>query len=122
MKKGFWKTISAYTKGYEKHLKIGVIFSLITGIAVAAQPLIIKYIVDDGIMAPLENIDKMKAVGFFCIIYLLFAALRFIAFGTAYNSSQKLMEGCLCNMRNAFFAKVQHLSMSFYVIRFAKAA
>lgn len=114
MKKGFWKTISAYTKGYEKHLKIGVVFSLITGIAVAAQPLIIKYIVDDGIMAPLENIDKMKAVGFFCIIYLLFAALRFIAFGTAYNSSQKLMEGCLCNMRNAFFAKVQHLSMSFY--------
>ena len=66
MKKSFWKTMSVYTKGYEKHLKIGVIFSLITGVAVAAQPLIIKYIVDDGIMAPLENTQKMKVVGFYC--------------------------------------------------------
>ena len=114
MKKSFWKTMKTYTKGYEKHLTIGVVFSLITGVAVAAQPLIIKYIVDDGIMAPLENTQKMKAVGFFCIVYLLFAALRFVAFGIAYNSSQKLMEGSLCSMRNAFFEKIQHLSMSFY--------
>ncbi len=114
MKKSFWKTMSNYTKGYEKHLTIGVVFSLITGVAVAAQPLVIKYIVDDGIMAPLENVQKMKAVGFFCIVYLLFATLRFVAFGIAYNSSQKLMEGSLCSMRNAFFAKIQHLSMSFY--------
>lgn len=105
MKKSFWKTLSAYTKGYEKHLTIGVVFSLITGIAVAAQPLVIKYIVDDGIMAPLENEQKMKTVGFFCIVYLLFAAMRFIAFGISYNSSQKLMEGALCNMRNAFLQK-----------------
>ena len=108
MKKSFWKTMSNYTKGYEKHLTIGVVFSLITGVAVAAQPLVIKYIVDDGIMAPLENVQKMKAVGFFCIVYLLFATLRFVAFGIAYNSSQKLMEGSLCSMRNAFFAKIQH--------------
>ena len=64
MKKSFWKTMSVYTKGYEKNLKIGVVFSLITGIAVAAQPLIIKYIVDDGIMAPLENTQKMSFTRF----------------------------------------------------------
>ena len=48
-KNNFWITVSKYAKSYKKELIISMIFSLLTGVAVAVQPLIIKYIVDNGI-------------------------------------------------------------------------
>lgn len=114
MKKSFWKTISRYTKGHEKKIFVSVLFSFITGIAVAIQPLVIKYIVDDGIMADIAKDEKLRIVTFFCALYVLISFLRITFFGIAYNATNKLMEGTLCNLRNAFFAKVQNLSMSFY--------
>jgi len=114
MKKSFWKTISRYTKGHEKKIFVSVLFSFITGIAVAIQPLVIKYIVDDGIMADIAKGEKLRIVTFFCALYVLISFLRITFFGIAYNATNKLMEGTLCNLRNAFFAKVQNLSMSFY--------
>lgn len=114
MKKSFWKTIGLYTKGHEKKIGISVLFSLFTGIMVALQPLVIKYIVDDGILADIPNYDKLRVVGFLCVLYILLSFLRISSFGVATNAMHKLMEGTLCNLRNAFFAKVQNLSMSFY--------
>ncbi len=114
MKKNFWSIISRYTKGHERKIAVSVIFSLITGVMVAVQPLIIKYIVDDGILADIETSVKLKTVGFFCALYVAVSFLRVSCFGIATNSTNNLMEGTLCNLRNAFFAKVQNLSMSFY--------
>ena len=114
MKNSFWKTISRYTKGHEKKMFIAILFSFVTGIAVAIQPLVIKYIVDDGIMADLAKDDKLRTVAFLCGLYVLVSLLRIAFFGIAYDAANKLMEGTLCNLRNSFFAKVQNLSMSFY--------
>lgn len=110
----FWKTLSQYIKGYEKNIFISVVFSLITGIMVAIQPLIIKYIVDDGILAEIEINQKLKIVAFLCIVYFVVSFLRVSMFGIASHSMYKLMEGTLSNLRNAFFSRVQRLSMSFY--------
>ena len=114
MKKSFWKTIGLYTKGHERKIVISVLFSLITGVMVALQPLVIKYIVDDGILADIATDSKLKTVGFLCGLYILISFLRISSFGVANNATHKLMEGTLCNLRNSFFAKVQNLSMSFY--------
>ncbi len=114
MKKSFWKTIGLYTKGHERKIAISVLFSLITGVMVALQPLVIKYIVDDGILADIATDSKLKTVGFLCGLYILISFLRISSFGVANNATHKLMEGTLCNLRNSFFAKVQNLSMSFY--------
>ncbi len=113
-KNSFWKTISQYTHGYEKNIFVSVIFSLLTGIMVAIQPLIIKYIVDDGILIDADVDIKLKRVTFFCLCYFIISFLRISLFGISYNSMYKLMEGTLSNLRNSFFSSVQRLSMSFY--------
>ena len=107
--KGFWKIISGYIKGYEKNIIISVIFSVITGVTLSLQPLVIKYIVDDGIMSDLADDAKFKMVGIFCAVYVVLSFIRLAAFGVASYSTNTLMEGVLFNLRNAFFGKVQHL-------------
>ena len=113
-KLNFWKTMSQFIGGYKKNVFVSVIFSLLAGIAVAVQPLIIKYIVDDGITADIEVQMKLKIVLTFCGIYVLISIFRVTIWGVAINSMYKLMEGTLFNLRNKFFASVQELSMSFY--------
>lgn len=113
-KPNFWKTISHYIKGYEKNVVVSVLFSLLTGVMVAIQPLIIKYIVDEGILADIVIDQKLKIVAFLCILYTVISFLRISVFGIAAHSMYKLMEGALSNLRNAFFSSVQRLSMSFY--------
>ena len=76
MKKSFWKTIGLYTKGHERKIVISVLFSLITGVMVALQPLVIKYIVDDGILADIATDSKLKTVGFLCGLYILISFLQ----------------------------------------------
>lgn len=110
----FWGTLSRYFKGYEKNIVISVIFSLITGIMVAVQPLMIKYIVDDGILADVHIKKKLTIVAVLCFLYALISFLRVSMFGIAAHSMYKLMEGTLSNLRDAFFSSVQRLSMSFY--------
>lgn len=110
----FWSTMSQYIGGYKKNVFVSVIFSLLTGVAVAIQPLMIKYIVDDGINADLPIDSKMRTVLIFCFIYVVLSFSRIALFGVAANSMYKLMEGTLSNLRNDFFSRVQDLSMSFY--------
>ena len=45
----FWGIMLGFAKGEGKHLIWAMIASVITGIVVAIQPLVIRYIVDDAI-------------------------------------------------------------------------
>ncbi len=114
-KLNFWKTLSQYIGGYKFRIFVSVIFSLLTGIMVAAQPLIIKYIVDDGISNTAASADmRVRIVVFFCGVYVLISFLRIFLWAIAANSMYNVLEGTLTNLRNAFFTSVQNLSMSFY--------
>lgn len=111
----FWKTLSQYIGGYKFRIFVSVIFSLLTGIMVAAQPLIIKYIVDDGISNTSAASEvRVKTVAIFCGVYVLISLLRILLWAVAANSMYNVLEGTLTNLRNAFFTSVQNLSMSFY--------
>ena len=82
----FWKTLSQYIGGYKFRIFVSVIFSLLTGIMVAAQPLIIKYIVDDGISNTAASADmRVRIVVFFCGVYVLISFLRIFLWAIAAN-------------------------------------
>ncbi|MDY3927778.1 MAG: ABC transporter ATP-binding protein [Clostridia bacterium] len=113
--KGFWKYMHKYIKPYYKKLVITMLGAIIVGVCVALQPLVIKYIVDDGISNNALSPDgKIKYVMGMCIVYLILAATRISLWRLAFINMLKSLEGCLFNLRSHFFAHVQHMCMRFY--------
>lgn len=113
--KGFWKYMHKYIKPYYKKLVITMLGAIIVGVCVALQPLVIKYIVDDGISNNALSPDgKIKYVLGMCLVYLILAATRISLWRLAFINMLKSLEGCLFNLRSHFFAHVQHMCMRFY--------
>ncbi|MBP3360627.1 MAG: ABC transporter ATP-binding protein [Clostridia bacterium] len=115
MKSNFFKTILNYTRGKRKNLILAVIFSFLTGIAVAVQPLIIKYIVDEGIQnAALTDEKKFMTVLVFCIIFISVSVFRMTMWAVGYKNMLISLENFLFNIRTDFFSHIQNLCMKFY--------
>lgn len=115
MKTAFWKTLWKYMEGYHKNVFIAVLFSGITGIFVAIQPLILKYVIDEGIQNMALPADgRMKVVILFCGIYVCVYLMRLIAWAIGYHNTLLSMEGFLFNIRSGFFYHIQHLCLRFY--------
>lgn len=111
----FWKHMNKYIKQYRGKLIFTAFSSVIVGICFACQPLIIKYIVDDGISnAALSNAEKIRYVGIMCGIYLFFGATRIFMWRLGFKNMMQALEGSLFNLRSHFFNHVQHLCMRFY--------
>ncbi|MBE5040896.1 ABC transporter ATP-binding protein [Ructibacterium gallinarum] len=114
-KRGFWKTIYEYSKKYQRNLVTAVLFSLLTGIAVAVQPLIIKYIVDDGIQNTAVEPDmRIKIAVFYCLIYVGVCIFRMSMWAIGYRNMLQGLEGFLFRIRSEFFDHIQTLCMRFY--------
>ena len=113
--KGFWKYMHRYIKPYYKKLVITMLGAVVVGVCVALQPLVIKYIVDDGISnEALSANEKIRFVIGMCIFYLVLAASRISLWRLAFINMLKSLEGSLFNLRSHFFAHVQHMCMRFY--------
>ncbi len=112
---GFWKYIKRYIKPYYSKLATAMVLAGFVGVGVAMQPLIIKYIVDDGILNDaLSQAGKIKYVAFMCGIYVLLGVLRISAWRIAFSSAIKTLEGSLFNLRSHFFSHVQNMCMKFH--------
>ena len=69
--KGFWKYMHRYIKPYYKKLVVTMLGAIVVGVCVALQPLVIKYIVDDGISnEALSANEKIRFVIGMCIAKL----------------------------------------------------
>ena len=113
--KGFWKHIFPYMKPFTKKLMFTSVCAMVVGVFVALQPLVIKWIVDDGISNnALDNSQKLKFVIEMCILYLIFSFGRVGFWATAYLNILKTLEGILFSIRSKFFAHVQNMCMRFY--------
>ena len=111
----FWPIIFGYAKGQYGRFTIAVICSLFTGIMVAVQPLIIKYVVDNGITNTEASADlRLKIAGFFCALYILVSLLRVTFWATGYKQAVKSLESVIFNIRSKFFYHVEHLCMRFH--------
>lgn len=113
--KGFWKYMGKYIAQYRKKLVFSIIGAGLVGICVAFQPLVIKWIVDDGITNDaLASDDRIRFVASMCLVYLLLAAGRITIWRVAFINMLKSLEGCIFNLRSHFFSHVQNLCMKFY--------
>lgn len=112
---GFWKYIAVYMKEYQSKLVVTMVAACIVGVFVAIQPLIIKYIVDNGITNTLlTSKEKIEYVGIMCGVYIIIAALRIGVWRIGYSNMLKSMEGTLYNLRSHFFSHVQAMCMRFH--------
>lgn len=111
----FWHHMNRYIKEYRKKLVFTAFSSVIVGVCVACQPLIIKYIVDNGISNhALSPKDKLSFVSLMCIVYLVFGATRIFMWRLGFKKMMEALEGSLFNLRSHFFNHVQHMCMRFY--------
>lgn len=114
-KRNFWKTIWKYVGDSRKNLIIAMILSFIVGAFVAAKPILVKFIIDDGITnTNLSDIDKMTTVAFFCLILITVHFLQMILWGVAYHNLLKGLEEFMLKMRSKFFSHVKALCMRFH--------
>lgn len=114
-KRNFWKTIWKYVGDSRKNLIAAMIFSFFVGFFYAIKPIIIKFIIDDGITnTALSDADRMKTVAFFCLMYVIAQALTTSLWGVAYRKLLKGLEDFMFKMRSAFFEHVQTLCMRFH--------
>lgn len=112
---GFWKTVFKYADVYRKNLYIAVVFSLLTGVAVAVQPLVIKDIIDKGIQnTALEPEARLKTVLFYCCLYMGICVFRMTMWAIGYRNVLIGLEGFLFKIRSSFFNHIQSLCMRFY--------
>ncbi len=111
----FWKHMYKYIKEYRSNLVITAVTSVLVGVCVACQPLIIKYIVDDGISNnSLLQESKMTFVGIMCLLYIALSFGRIFIWRIGFTKMLKALEGALFNLRSHFFKHVQHMCMRFY--------
>lgn len=111
----FWFKLWPYLKEFKLKLIFSVICSLIVGAFVAIQPLIIKYIVDEGIAnEALQGNEKIRHVAMMCVVYLIVSGARIFTWGLGYKRIYAALEGSLFNLRSKFFAHIQAVGMKFY--------
>ena len=113
--KGFWKYMIKYIKPHTCKLLFTAVASMFVGAFVAIQPLIIKWIVDDGITnSALVNSEKLQFVIKMCILYLAVSLCRIGFWAMAYLNILKILENVIFSLRSDFYARVQRMHMKNY--------
>ena len=116
----FWAAVWPFVKDFKKNMIIAMIGSMLTGAMLAMQPLVIKYIVDDGIMGKadagtlLAASERLRIVLFLCLGYVLISVIRVASWGVGYHNALNCLESFLLRIRSRFFHHVEHLSSDFY--------
>lgn len=132
--KGFLRKMLPYLAGEKRNILFAVIASALTGFCLAIQPLVIKYIVDDGIGAAnpadpglvaffarlfghtgaVSDDFRIKIIGALALFYLAVAFCRICMWGFGIRHMLAALEGTLFSLRSRFFNHIQHLCMRFY--------
>lgn len=111
----FWSVVWEYIRDKKANLIIAVACSTLVGIAIAIQPLVIKYIVDSGISSVDKTADdKIKYVVTMCCIYAGLGLFRVCVWAVGLKNMLKAMEGAVFSLRSRFFDHIQHMGMRFH--------
>ncbi|MBQ9129253.1 MAG: ABC transporter ATP-binding protein, partial [Clostridia bacterium] len=123
----FWSLLWRFVKPEKKRLTVAIVFSFLTGIFVAIQPLVVKYIIDTGVGgAAIEFFGKVFYEGpkteqaqlvfvvAACCVYIFICLMRLLLWTIGYTNAQKALASTLFNLRSQFFGHVQHLCMHFH--------
>lgn len=111
----FWVTLWEYMRPFKLSLLTAAAASFLVGIAVAVQPIIIKFIVDEGILRP--NADTRERLHYalgFAALYAVIGMVRMFVWGAGYNRFMIATEGILFSIRSRFFQHIQSLCLRFH--------
>ncbi len=112
---GFWKYMYKYMKEYRSKLTVTMLFAAVVGACIAIQPLVIKWIVDGGILNDSLAADgKLQYIAVMCMIYVGLGGSRILIWRFAYVNMLQALEGSIFNLRSDFFSHVQNMCMKFY--------
>lgn len=116
----FWTLLWNYIRPCRGELGIASVCSLLTGIGVAVQPLLIKWIVDDGILRKgaggelLAADVRIRWALVFSAVYAGVGLLRVVIWRFGYVRMIATIEGLLFDLRSRFFRHIQHLCLRFH--------
>jgi ABC-type multidrug transport system fused ATPase/permease subunit len=128
-KLSFWKTLFPYLKPYTRHIVVAIVLSVLTGIGVALQPFMIKFIIDTGVGdAPIAFFGKelfrfdadatrearLVFVAAAALAYFLLGLMRVSAWRVGLSNMLTALEGAIFTLRSRFFGHVQRMCMRFY--------
>ena len=92
-----------------------MLFAAVVGACIAIQPLVIKWIVDGGILNDSLAADgKLQYIAVMCMIYVGLGGSRILIWRFAYVNMLQALEGSIFNLRSDFFSHVQNMCMKFY--------
>lgn len=113
--KNFWKTIWHFMRPYRSKAIFGSCCAILVGIAVAIQPLMIRYIIDSGIARKGASIqEKLVYTAVFVAIYLFVSLFRIGIWAFGYRRMMIVVEGVLFSIRSRFFRHIQRLCLRFH--------
>ena len=115
MQRDVLQTMWKYIRKYKKAVCWSVICSCITGGCVAIQPLMIKYIVDNGISnESLISQEKMLVVGCLCLVYIFVSFTRIRVYHAGYKHLINALESGLKQLKSNVFDHVEHMGLRFH--------
>ncbi len=111
----FWSTLWSYMSPHRGKLAITALCSIVVGIAVAIQPLIIKFIVDNGIGRKNADLEEKFIYSLLFIgLYLLASGIRVSVWTLGYRKLINTMQHFLFELRSRFFKHVHELCFRFH--------
>lgn len=112
---GLWRFLRRFAQCNSKSLVAVMLLYIGVGICVAIHPLIIRYIVDDGIgNDALEINQKLGRVGLLCGVYILLSFLRIALFKSAFNRMMAAVEDAIYQLRSGMFVHIEKMGMRFH--------
>lgn len=89
--------------------------AVVAGVCTALQPLVVKYVVDNGILREgADSTERLKWVLIFGAGYFLLSLFRVVFWTMGYRFMVKYLEGVVFQIRTNFFLHVQRLCLRFH--------
>jgi ABC-type multidrug transport system fused ATPase/permease subunit len=111
----FWRTLWEYLKPFRRRMMFVMMCSVLSGVGLALQPIIVKYIVDQGLSRPgATPSERFHYAMIFVGIFLTMSIVRVISWMFGYRSLMNMLEGFLFSVRSRFFRHVQNLCFRFH--------
>jgi ABC-type multidrug transport system fused ATPase/permease subunit len=110
-----WAPVGAYLRTRRPTIVLVLACAGVVGFGVALQPLLIRYLIDEGIARPgATPAQRFGWAAFFAGFYLVSSALRMGCWAVGYRRLLKLVEDLLFELRAEFFRHVQGLCLRFH--------
>lgn len=116
----FWSTIYDYTRPDRGKLILAMVCSAFVGVAIALQPIVIKFIIDGGILRETAtgeaatSEERLRWTLIFAGVYLFISLSRVTIWMAGYRGMVTAIEAFIFRLRARFFKHVQRLCLRFH--------